>query len=193
LSGGLAFGSLARFTADVTHTTPLDTPTLQTLTTSLPALLVAVVLTVVLCRLRRRSISAPASQKADQRTWDSEKGLARIAEALHAAIEITILEQIISWIKRTVTSSARIIWIVEHGVLEGIIDRAVQIVMDSASIAHRTIEQEGLEGILRRTVGTALALGRRMQRLHTGRLRRNLLWIPVALALAIIVLAVYGK
>ncbi|MFN2165869.1 MAG: hypothetical protein ACK2U9_06370, partial [Anaerolineae bacterium] len=64
--------------------------------------------------------------------------------------------------------------------------------MDSANIAYRTIEQEGLEGILRRAVSGALALGRRIQRWHTGRLRRNLLWVPVALALAIIALIVYG-
>jgi hypothetical protein len=50
-----------------------------------------------------------------------------------------------------------------------------------------------LEGILRRAVSAALALGRRMQRWHTGRLRRNLLWVPVALALAIVALGVYGK
>jgi formate hydrogenlyase subunit 3/multisubunit Na+/H+ antiporter MnhD subunit len=192
LIGGLAFGPLVCFAIDVTHTTPLATPTLQTLTTSLPALLVAVTLTVVLWQLRRRSISMPVPQKADRETWDSEKGLARIAEALHAVIEITILERIISWIKRTVTGSARVIWIVEHRVLEGLIDRAARAVMDSANIAYRTIEQEGLEGILRRAVSGALALGRRIQRWHTGRLRRNLLWVPVALALAIIALIVYG-
>lgn len=192
LIGGLAFGPLVRFAADVTHTTSLATPTLQTLTTSLPALLVAVALTVVLWQLRRWSAPTPIPQKADRETWDSEKGLARIAEALHAAIEVTILERIIAWIKHAVTDSAGIVWVMEHGVLEGIVDRFVQVIIDGASIAYRTIEQEGLEGILRRAVSGALALGRRMQRWHTGRLRRNLLWVPVALALAITILVIAG-
>ena len=159
---------------------------------SLPALLAAVALTLVLWQLRRWSAPTPIPQKADREAWDSEKGLARIAEALHAAIEVTILERIIAWIRRTVANSARIVWIVEHGMLEGIVDRSVQAVMDSATVAYRAIEQEGLEGILRRAVSGALALGRRMQHWHTGRLRRNLLWVPVALALAIAVLVIAG-
>jgi NADH:ubiquinone oxidoreductase subunit 5 (subunit L)/multisubunit Na+/H+ antiporter MnhA subunit len=193
LAGGLAFGSLLRFAADVTHATPPATPTLQTLTTSLPATLVAIVLTLALRQLRGRSIPTTIPQRADQEAWDSEKGLARIAEALHATIEVTILERIIAWVRRAVTDSARIVWIVEHGVLEGIVDRSVQAVTDSATLAYRTIEQEGLEGILHRAVSGALALSRRMQRWHTGQLRRNLLWVPVALSLAILTLVVCGK
>ena len=191
--GGLAFGPLARFAAGITHATPPAIPTLRTLTGSLPALLAAAALTIVLWLLRRWSAPTPTPQKADRETWDSEKELARIAGTLHAAIEVTILERIIAGTKRAVAGSARAIWIVEHRVLEGIIDRAVQAVMDSASIAYRTIEQEGLEGILRRVVSSALALGQSIQRWHTGQLRRNLLWVPVALALAIVALAVYGK
>jgi hypothetical protein len=192
LTSGLTFGPLVRFAADVTHTTPPVTPTLQTLTTSLPALLVAAVLAAILWQLRRWSISVAVSQRVKHEMWDSEKGLARVAETLRSVIEVTILERIVAWIKHTVTNSARIVWIVEHGVLEGIIDRAVQAVMNSATVAYRAIEQEGLEGVLRRTVSAALALGRRMQRWHTGRLRRNLLWVPVALALAIITLVIAG-
>jgi NADH:ubiquinone oxidoreductase subunit 5 (subunit L)/multisubunit Na+/H+ antiporter MnhA subunit len=218
LIGGLAFGPLVRFTADVTHTTTPATPTLQTLTTSLPALLAAGVLTVALWQLRRRPILAAILQKTDRDMWDSEKGLARIAGTLRTVIEVTILERTVAWIKHAVTDSARIVWIVEHGVLEGtltwtkravtdgakivwivehgvlegVIDRSVQAVIDGAGIAYSTIEQEGLEGILRRAVSAALALGRRMQRWHTGRLRRNLLWVPVALALAILTLIIAG-
>jgi formate hydrogenlyase subunit 3/multisubunit Na+/H+ antiporter MnhD subunit len=193
LAGGLAFGLLVRFAIDVTHATPLATPTLHTLTTSLPALLIAAVLTIMLWQLRRRSTPANISQRSNREAWDSEKGLARVAETLHSLIEIAILERTITWAKRTLTNSARAVWIVEHGILEGMIDRSVQAVTDGARIAYRTIEQEGLEGILRHAASAALALGRRMQRWHTGRLRRNLLWVPVALALAILVLAVYGK
>jgi hypothetical protein len=193
LVGGLAFGPLVRFAADVTHTVPLAAPTLQTLTASLPALFAAALLKIALRRLHHRTALPRISQRQGREAWDSEKGLTRIAETLHAAIEVTILERTISWIKQTVTGSASIIWIVEHGILEGIVNRSVQAVMGSADIAHRTIEQEGLEGTLRRAVSTALALGRSIQRWHTGRLRRNLLWVPIVLALAILALAVYGS
>jgi formate hydrogenlyase subunit 3/multisubunit Na+/H+ antiporter MnhD subunit len=193
LAGGLAFGPLMRFATDVTHTTPLATPTLQTLTASLPALLVTVISVITLWQLRQRLPLTHTSQKQDREAWNSEKGLARIAETLHAAVEITILERAITWVKRAVTDSANIIWIVEHGILEGIVNRSTQAVIGGAGIAHRTIEQEGLEGILRRAVSAALALGQSIQRWHTGRLRRNLLWVPVALALAILALVVYGS
>jgi formate hydrogenlyase subunit 3/multisubunit Na+/H+ antiporter MnhD subunit len=193
LAGGLAFGPLVRFAADVTHATPPPTPTLHTLTTSLPALVMAVALAITVRQLRRWPTLAALLQKTDRDTGDSEKGLARVAETLRTVIEVAILERAITWVKRAVTDSAKIVWIVEHGILEGTIDRSVQAVTDGAGIAHRAIEQEGLEGVLRRAVDAALALGRRLQRWHTGRLRRNLLWVPVALALAIVALVVYGR
>jgi formate hydrogenlyase subunit 3/multisubunit Na+/H+ antiporter MnhD subunit len=192
LAGGLAFGLLVRFAADVTHAKPLAIPALHTLTTSLPALPIATVLTIVLWQLRRRSTPANISQRSDREAWGSERVLARVAETLRSLIEVTILEHTFTWVKRALTDSARVVWIVEHGILEGMIDRSVQAVTDGAGIAHRTIEQEGLEGILRRAAGGALALGRRMQRWHTGRLRRNLLWVPVVLALAIMTLVIAG-
>jgi NADH:ubiquinone oxidoreductase subunit 5 (subunit L)/multisubunit Na+/H+ antiporter MnhA subunit len=192
LVGGLAFKQIVHFTADVTHTTPPAIPTLQTLTSSLPALLAAAALTLVLQQLRRRSKSTPVSQSVEHQMWDAEKGFTRAAETLRSVIEVSTLERALDWIKRFVTDSARMVWIVEHGVLERMIDCSVQAVTRSASIAHRVIEQEGLEGILRRAVSGALALGRRLQRWHTGRLRRNLLWVPVALTLAIITLVIAG-
>jgi hypothetical protein len=76
--------------------------------------------------------------------------------------------------------------------LEGITSRSAQAVVNGAHTAHRIVEQEGLEGILRRAVRTITALSRILQRWHTGRLRRNLLWIPITLTLAIVALAVYG-
>jgi hypothetical protein len=192
LAGGLAFGSLTRFAADVTHATPPATPSLQSLTPSLPALLVAVALTTLLWQLRRRPMPAALFQETGRDMWDSEKGLARVAGTLHTVIEVAFLERAITWGKRAVTDGANIVWVVEHGVLEGAIERSVQAVMRGAGVAHRTIEREGLEGVLRHAVSGVLALGRRMRRWHTGRLRRNLLWVPIALALAIIALVVYG-
>jgi hypothetical protein len=45
---------------------------------------------------------------------------------------------------------------------------------------------------VRRVVGAALSLGRGMQRWHTGRLRRNLLWVAIGLAAAVVSVVVYG-
>ena len=70
--------------------------------------------------------------------------------------------------------------------------RSARAVVDGALIIHRVVEQEGLEGILRRGVGAVMALSRALQRGHTGRLRRNLLWVPIALALAVLALVAYG-
>jgi len=59
-------------------------------------------------------------------------------------------------------------------------------VMNVAQLIYRTVEQEGFESVLRLTTRSVLAFSRALQRLHTGRLRRNLLWLPVILALAIL-------
>ena len=54
------------------------------------------------------------------------------------------------------------------------------------------MEQGGLEGLLRRTVRALLAGSRWLQRRHTGRLRRNLVWVAVSLVLAIAALVVFA-
>jgi hypothetical protein len=124
--------------------------------------------------------------------WDSEKGLARVATSIHAFVEVAILERTVSWLRQAATGGARIVWFVEYGILEGILHRSAQAVADGAGAAYQVIEQEGLEGILQRVVRAVLALSRKAQRWHTGKLRRNLLWVPVALALAILVVMMYG-
>mgnify|MGYP000138425703 CR=1 FL=1 len=60
--------------------------------------------------------------------------------------------------------------------------------MKGARVTRRVVEQEGLEGLLRRAVRTALVLSRGLQRWHTGRLRRNLLWVAASLVLAVLAL-----
>jgi NADH:ubiquinone oxidoreductase subunit 5 (subunit L)/multisubunit Na+/H+ antiporter MnhA subunit len=190
LASGLAFGPLVDFASHVTHTAVPATPTLQTLLSSLPALLAAAVLAVVVWQLRRRPIWPAAARGTVRETWDSERGLARVAACIHALIEVAILERTVSWIKQATTGGARVVWFVEHGILEGLLNRSAQAVSDGAGAAYRAIEQEGLEGILRRVVWAAVALSRGVQRLHTGKLRLNLVWVPVVLVL--VILAMFG-
>jgi hypothetical protein len=52
-------------------------------------------------------------------------------------------------------------------------------------------EQRGLEGLLRWTVRAVMAGSRWLQRRHTGRLRRNLIWVAASLVLAVLGLIVY--
>ena len=118
--------------------------------------------------------------------------MARAAQVLRAVVEVGIAERIVALVVRAVVSGARVAWAVEHKGLEGFTSRAARAVMNGAHAAHRTVEQEGLEGTLRCAVRILMALSRVLQRWHTGRLRRNLLWIPIALALAVLALVVVG-
>ena len=61
-------------------------------------------------------------------------------------------------------------------------------VVGGGRLTYRVLEQNGLEGLLRRAVRAVLATSRWMQRRHTGRLRRNLLWVTVSLAAMVLAL-----
>jgi len=70
----------------------------------------------------------------------------------------------------------------ETRILDHSLVRVARAVAQGGHFTYRVIEQEGLEGLLRRTVQAALNLARVAQRWHTGKLRRNLVWIAVSLA-----------
>lgn len=127
-----------------------------------------------------------------EEAYDLEEGLARAAQVLRAVVEVGIAERIVGLVVRAVVSGARVAWTVEHKGLEEITSRSARAVVDGALVAHRVVEREGLEGLLQRAVCIVVALSRVLQRWHTGRLRRNLLWVPIALALAVLTLVVYG-
>jgi len=93
---------------------------------------------------------------------------------------------------RAVVDGARVTHrVVEHKGLEGLLRRSVQVVVDGARVTYRVVEHKGLEGLLRRVVRAVLVLSRGLQRRHTGRLRRNLLWVAVSLTLAVLALVLY--
>jgi len=220
LAAGLTLRPLARHLADASGVALLAVPALPTLlryAATAPAPLVVMALALALRQLQRRSGLGPIVSA--EAVYDLEEGLARAAQVLHAVIEVGIAERIIALVVRTVVNGVRAAWALEHKGLEAVISRSAQTVVNGAHVAHRVVEQEGLEaimsrsaqtvvngahvayrvveqegleGVLRRAVRTVLVLGRGLQRWHTGRLRRNLLWVPIGLALAVLALLVYG-
>ena len=197
LAGGLAFGPLVRRLAAASHLTLPTLPTFPALlryTATAPALLAALVLSLAAWRLQRRSGQSPLlAVGLGEEAYDLEEGLARAAQALRAVVEVGIAERIVALVVQAVVNSARAAWAVEHKGLESLTSLTARAVMNGALTAHRTVEQQGLDGLLRRGVRAVLTLSRVLQRWHTGRLRRNLLWAPIVLALAVLALVVWGR
>ena len=196
LAGGLAFGPLVRHLAAASHLTLPTLPTFSTLlryTATAPALLAVLVLSLAAWRLQRRSGRSPLlAMGPGEEAYDLEEGLARAAQALRAVVEVGIAERIVALVVQAVVNSARAAWAMEHKGLESLTRRTARAVMNGALTAHQAVEQQGLEGLLRRGVQAILMLSRGLQRWHVGRLRRNLLWIPIVLALAVLALVVGG-
>jgi len=169
LAGGLAFGPLARHLAAASRAALPAIPTLPALfryAATTPALLVVMALVLAVWRLQRRSGLGPlVSAEPAEEVFNLEEGLARAGQVLHAVVEVGIAEQIVAL--------------------------AVRAVVDGARVTHRVVEHKGLEGLLHRSVRAVLVLGRGLQRWHTGRLRRNLLWVAVSLALVVLTLVLY--
>ena len=111
---------------------------------------------------------------------------------MHSVVEVGIAERIVALVVRGVVNGARAAWTVEYEGLEGLMNRTARAVVGGASLAHRVVEEGGLEELLRRGGRAVLISSRVLQRWHTGKLRRNLVWLPVALALAVLASALLG-
>jgi formate hydrogenlyase subunit 3/multisubunit Na+/H+ antiporter MnhD subunit len=81
---------------------------------------------------------------------------------------------------------------VEIGLLERSVAWAAGATTKAARTLHRTIEQGGLEALLRTTVRATIAASRWLQRRHTGQLRRNVAWIAAALVALLVVMVGIG-
>jgi len=151
-------------------------------------------LVLAVWRLQKRSRLSPLvlTQPAEE-VYKLEEGLSWVAQVLRAVVEVGIAEKIVALTVRAVVNGARVTYrVVEHKGLEGLLRTSVRTVVDGARVTHRVVEHEGLEGFLHRAVRTVLVLSRGLQRWHTGRLQRNLLWVTVSLALAVLIMALYG-
>jgi len=197
-SGALAsatlFGPLARALTSAAHLTLPPLPTLGTLlgyTATAPGILVVLALTLArlrLARLRQGGVQRlaptigtnPGSEGADL-----EAALAKTARALHTVVEVGVAERFVTLLARWVMGAARLAWFVEHDGLERLTQNTARGAMSGSSAIYRAIEQRRLEGLLRQIVRAALGMSGALRRWHSGRLRRNLLWVPAALALAV--------
>jgi hypothetical protein len=97
---------------------------------------------------------------------DLESGLFQVAHTMRRRVESGLLERGMNW--------------TSQGVFKG------------AQFLHHSIEQEGLEGLLRVTAHSALVMSRWMQQRHTGRLRINLLWVAFSLIGLVALLIIKG-
>jgi hypothetical protein len=196
LAGGLAFGALARGLAAIGHSSSLAFPTLLSLlvyVVTTPAFLIALVVAVATWRLGWRLHRAPLGPLREEtgggETFSLEEGLARTAQILSAVVETGIQERIIGGAVRVVVGGARATRrLVEQQILEGTMNWIAQAAVGGGRLAYQVLEQDGLEGLLRQAVRTVLAASRWIQRQHTGRLRRNLLWVTASLVVVVLAL-----
>jgi hypothetical protein len=114
-----------------------------------------------------------------------ERGLQSSAKAVHTVVEAGILGRTLGGSTQGVLEAAQLShrWI-EGVVLHGATEQIAQSAADGGRLAYEMMEQGGLEGLLRRTVDAVMAASRWLQRRHTGRLRRNLIWVVASLLLA---------
>jgi formate hydrogenlyase subunit 3/multisubunit Na+/H+ antiporter MnhD subunit len=195
LAGVVGFPPLASRLVESAGGAPLTIPTLPGFLryiVSAPGLLLTLILALVTWQMKRRSriqlqLPGPTKGERTETTYDLQEGLAQAGQALRAVVEVGLFEQIIALGVQLVVGGARTLHAaVEVGLLERIITLSERVVVEGARVTQRFVEQEGLEGLLRRAVQGVLELSREMGRRHTGLLRRNLLWIPISLMVALV-------
>ena len=89
----------------------------------------------------------------------------------------------------------RLSWLhtaLEDGLFESGGPRLWRSLGSTAGLVYRTIEQDGMERMLRVLSRGVIAGGHTMQHWHTGRLRANTAWVVLALLLAVAVLVTQG-
>jgi len=196
LVGAVTFRPLARWIMAAAGIAGMEVPTLITLlgyVSTTPGLLLTTILVLITWQMERRlrvklPVPGPADGQRVEMMVDLQEGLAQAARALRAVVEVGVFEQIITLAVRIVLNGARTLHaVVEEGLLERSIGLSARLVADGARVTHRVVEQEGLEGLLRRVVEAVLGMSQAIGRRHTGLLRRNLLWIPISLTVALVV------
>jgi len=120
------------------------------------------------------------------------RGILWVSRVAQRWIEGVVLEGATRQIARTTTESGRLAyrW-VEGAAQDGTTRQIAQTAADGGRLAYRGMEPGGLEGLLRRIVRVVLASSRWLQRRHTGRLRRNLVWVAASLVLALVALILH--
>ncbi len=105
-----------------------------------------------------------------------------LALGVRVVVEWGLLEGVVSLASRAVMGISA--WLhrwLEMGGLEGSLRRLVQFFEQASDWSLRRLEMGGLEGFLRWLVERVRSAARGVQRLHTGRLRANLIWVVLGL------------
>jgi hypothetical protein len=179
---------------------PLPAAALRALAAS-PAAWAALLLGLVAWRLaasgpgqvwRARRPRWPGHGRVSDPARALDRDIRRGARALRALIEAGAFDRALTGFARGVIAAARLAhrWI-EGGFLHGTTRQIAQTATEGGRLAYQMMELGGLEGLLRRAVRAMLDGSRWLQRRHTGRLRRNLIWVAASLALAALGLILY--
>ncbi|NLE99620.1 MAG: hypothetical protein GX601_01440 [Anaerolineales bacterium] len=130
-------------------------------------------------RALRSLIGGEGAQRASER---AVTGAARLA----TAVERGGLEALLGCIGHLATKGPQLVYqTIEQGGLTRLLSRTANLVAAGSQVAYQAIEHGGLEALLGRVVATVLKVSRSMQAWHTGRLRRNLLYVTLMLAILV--------
>jgi hypothetical protein len=203
LAGGLVAAILWRMPllehlAHVSRGPPFTSPTpsgsLRFLATSPTGWGIFVLALWIRRRVRKGGVLPGTTIAGREPDWalELERGLRQGARVVHAVVEAGALRGTLAGITKGVQSAAYLCyrWI-EGEFLEGTTRQIAQTAIGGGRLVYRAMEQRGLEGLLRRIVRAVMAGSRWLQRRHTGRLRRNLIWVVASLALAVLGLILY--
>lgn len=121
-----------------------------------------------------------------QRDWedDSEAVLTRFATRFHDLVEVRVLERGLDALAAgLMTFAQRLYRLIEIGALERSVDESAAGVVEASETVYQKVEQDGLEGSVRGLVRVVRAGSYALRALHVGRLRANLVWVALVLAL----------
>ena len=170
----VALPGLLRWLAEPLHLTFPDLPTTSSLASYAVAgpILWDSVLALVLVGLSRR---LPALIVA----WERIQSLIPERDIADRITDLAITKSL-----DAIRTTSRI---VEEQILTELVERAAQLTVSAARWLHSNLEEASLESLLRGITRLVMEMAKLAQRLHTGRLRYNLAWVAVALAMAVLV------
>jgi len=198
VAGAAAWQPLARHLSAVSSLSLPNRITWEDLVPTAPAMLFVVPLIGVFWLFGKwqdtPDLQREEQPETDRARYGLQDGLAQAAKALQGVVERGVQDRILVWIVRAVIDSAQ--WTyraMEQRFLGGLQRHTVEAVATTGRIAYRVIEHKGLEGFLRQVPQSMQSLSRQLQRLASGKLRRNLVWVTICLIGAVLALAFYAK
>jgi hypothetical protein len=113
--------------------------------------------------------------------------LRRLARWIYGGVETGGLERLVVGVSAGLVGVARWLYThVERGMLDQGLESLSQRTVAVTEETYVVLEQRGLEGLFHAVARTLLAGSARLRRWHTGRLRVNLWWLILSLALALL-------